>query len=358
MRDFSIHSKRLIILRLAAGSMPKLRRVFASVGGLSAAVPALAAAPDTGWAGAVGVLLLIGTVLICMVAGLIGYALGYPTRYKPLFALAGAITPIIAIVVQLVDHDRRSKEAHAAQVEAKRGVIRLAQAHIDATCADLQASRSRVVDLQRSVNWRVVSLWPGLDVTTNAMDWPLPLSRVTLAFDARYQSYLRKLRFEQSYFESHQVQSLSRQLDYVEHSDSLGLYALARATYWRTLLPRLDDESRQKLSRHIGHDRGPEHLIGYRPRTPLARYRLEVSDVSTREDRNHWTARLRVKVVEIASGDEIFEIERVLPILIDSVGGPGEVRLCARRGHSAIAKDGNFDWLGYLSGEVSAEPWR
>ena len=176
-------------------------------------------------------------------------------------------------------------------------------------------------------------------------------------FDSQYQNDLRGLRFAQPYFERHPISSVSKQLDYIEYTDSVGLYALTNVAGLRTLLPRLDEESRQEWSRYTNQDFGGERHIGLRPRKPLARHALEISDVSTPEDRSHWTARLRAKVIEIKSGDELFEIERALPILIDSLGkSTGEVRLCARRGHDAVAEDRNFDWLGYLVREVSAEP--
>lgn len=311
----------------------------------------------TGLAGAIGTILLIVLLMACVVTGFIGYKLGHPTRYKPLFALAGVLTPIVAIVVHFVNYESKGNEARAALIEANQAVIRVAQARIEATCADLQARETRSVDLQRSLQWRVIPRWAPLNVPQSAMDWPLPLNRVGLAFDGRYQNDLRGLRFEQPYFERHRIHDMSKQLDYIEHTDSLGLYALTNVAVLRTLLPRLDEANRQELSRYISQNFESEHHIGFRPRKSLARYALEVSDVSTREDRSYWTARLRAKVVDITSGDELFEIERALPILIDSLGNrTGEIRLCARKGHDAVAEDRNFDWLGYLVREVSAEP--
>ena len=308
-------------------------------------------------AGAIGTLLLIVVLMVCGVTGFIGYKLGHPTRYKPIFALAGALVPIVAIVLHFVNHESKSNEARAALIEANQAVIRVAQARIEATCAELQARETRSVDLQRSLQWRVTPRWGPLIVPQSAMDWPLPLDRVGVAFDSKNQNYLRGLRFEQPYFERHSIHYTSKQLDYIEHTDSLGLYALTNAAVLRTLLPRLDEENRQELSRYTTQDQGGDHSIGFRPRKPFARYALDISDVSTREDRSHWTARLRAKVVEITYGDELFEIERSLPILIDSLGNrTGEVRLCARKGHDAVAEDRNFDWLGYLAREVSTEP--
>ncbi|XVJ68535.1 MAG: hypothetical protein HEQ39_01965 [Rhizobacter sp.] len=311
----------------------------------------------TGLVSAIGMLLLLGVLVISVITGFVGYGLGYPPRYKPLFALAGGLAPIVAIVMYFVNLDRNNKEARAALIEANKAVIRVAQERIDATCAGLQAREPRTVDLQRSVQRRVVTRSTALDVPPSVMDWPLPMNRVVLAFDTAYQNDLRRLRFEQSYFERHRVNDMSKQIDYVEHADEDGrLYAVASAAYWRTLVPRLDDESRQELSGSIGRG-AANHFIGHQPRKPLARYGLEVSDVSTREDRNHWTARIRAKVFDTTSGDELFTIERALPILIDALGDrTGGVRLCAKQGHDAVANDRNFDWLGYLAREVSAGP--
>lgn len=335
------------------------RRVVIGIGTLATGMPALAAAPDMGLGGAIAMLLVAGALMICVATGFIGYRLGYQTRHKRQYALAGALSPIAAIFVYFWYLDLKDEQAREAVRETNEAVMRVAQTRIDAMCANLLARETRAVDLQRSLHLRVIPHWPGLNVPASAMDWPVPLDRVTLAFDAVFRDYLRKLRFEQPYFERHHVTDRSKELDYVEHADSRGLYALRRARYWRTLLPRLDEESRQELSRNIRPEDPAERFIGHRPRKPLARYGLEISDVSTREDRVHWTARLRVQVIEMASGDGLFEIERTLPILIDSGGGITDgVRLCARPGNDAVAKDRNFDWLGYLAREVSAEARR
>jgi hypothetical protein len=45
-----------------------------------------------------------------------------------------------------------------------------------------------------------------------------------------------------------------------------------------------------------------------------------------------------------------------LPIMSEWGRNVGGVRLCARKQNDAVAKDRNFDWLGYLVREMSAEP--
>lgn len=335
----------------------KQQQVALCVAVLITAPPVLAAAPDTGWAGAIGMILLVGLVLVCAVTGLIGYGIGHSSQYRPLFAVAGVVSPIVVLFLMLWRSDRKDNEEYAALVEANQAVIRVAQTYIDATCAELQGRETRAVDLERSLQRRVISGWRGLDVQPSDMDWPLPMERVALAFRSDYQRDLRFLRFEQPYFERHPPVHISKQFDYMEHIDKNGqLYALASAAHWRTLRPRLDDEAVEEISRNSGLNGRADHFIGLHLRKSLAPYGLEVTEVSTREDRGHWTARLRVKVFDTASGEGLVVIERLLPILIDALGNrTGGVRLCARPGHQPIAEDRKFDWLGYLAREVSTD---
>jgi len=328
-------------------------------------MPSWAFATDPLLAQALSMMVLLGLVLICGLLGAIGYWLGYPRRYKPHFAAAAALSPIAAIAALLLYGNHKTEARLRANNEANQAAIRVAQAHIDATCASLLARQARTVNLERALQLRVIPHWPPLNVPPGAMDWPLPLEKVMVAYSAERQDYLRKLRFEQPYFERHPAGTYSEQLDYVERVDSEGPYAQARESYWRGLVPRLDDESRQELIRFLpvravvdvdtGQNR-PDAHIALRLRKSMARHALEVSDVSTRDDRGHWTARLRVKVIDQASAEELFVIERVLPILTYTGGGSSVVRLCARTGREAMANDRNFDWLGYLAREVSAEP--
>jgi hypothetical protein len=310
----------------------------------------------SGLVSAIALLLLLGLAAICVATGFVGRRFGRSSRQKLLFAMVGGLAPVMAIAIWSVNLNRNDKEARAALIDTNEAVIRVAQAHIDRTCADLQALEKRTVDLQRSVQRRLIKRSTVFHVPPSEMDWPLPMNRVSLAFDAADQKELQSMRFEESYFDRQRVHDMSEQLDYVEHIEEDGqIYALGKVAHWQTLVPRLDDESKRELTGFLSQ-RAAHDVTGFRPKKSLARHVLEVSDVSTREDRNHWTARLRAKVFDATSGEELFNIERLLPIMIEWGRNVGGVRLCARKQNDAVAKDRNFDWLGYLVREMSAEP--
>jgi hypothetical protein len=90
---------------------------------------------------------------------------------------------------------------------------------------------------------------------------------------------------------------------FVEEMDAGQLRAIAPHDWWQAHgLARVRDDRRPELLGVLASNHDPRIGWGLDDDQPQARYRLELADISTVEDRRHWVARGRVRILDGRDG--------------------------------------------------------